>query len=978
MRNHIAVKFVAVLLCALTLLGTVASAAGIVALTGTNLYDKTVDQLREEHIRSSGESFAKEAARSYCSETLGSLPEEMLNQIYGNISQWNRIFDWSHFGYAIKDAEGTILESDGNLNAENAASVYSFPISGKYMYLVSLVSESELQAQEEARRAEQIKAYSDGSTDFYNAIPEEGAAVYWALFMDDANGVLFEMTFSEGLGVAFYNRSGCLVFRSFLNYGVGSEATVYEAVLQDKTGEIIYRASSPAGVGTLSFDENGCAVFTATLGDEPPQETEPEETVAQTTATVAATEATISQETEPAVSETQAILDTPAAPEEGAQEANPEDPTVYSEETVPSSASAMPEEDAPENGEDGEAGTDEGGALTAPEAPEAPEVPDAPEAPTAPETPTAPEAPTLPAETESEETEPAETEPLLINGKPLNQYDISKSNFYDGSEWMEAEYVYVPMPELTVELYVEPGALRNEAVYTVLGIVRTFRNDLFLILGGSLLLFAILAVYLCCAAGRRPKSDEVRAGGLNRLPLDLYLGLAVLGISGLAIAGVEGTEYLLRQNIQVGCAFAAGAAFVACLIFVGFCFAFVAQIKTPGGYWWRNTLCGHFIRLCVRLAVWLEAVMGTKILPFLGHGVKRVWKFAIALAVKAVRLLGRAASWMGNRVNHFLALLPLTWQWLLGGCAMFMLLMIAFNTYSTMLMLLCVLACVAIIVYGAYCFGILLESTKRMSKGDLDTKVEDKLLNGCFKEFAGDLNDLADVAVVAAKKQLKSERMKTELITNVSHDIKTPLTSIINYVDLLQKPHTDAEQEMYLEVLARQSQRLKKLIDDLMEMSKANTGNMAVDVSVVDAVESVNQALGEFADKLDKAQLFPVFRHTEESVAMMADGRLVWRVLSNLLSNAVKYAMPGTRLYIDLMTLEGKVVISLKNISRDELNVDADELMERFVRGDGSRNTEGSGLGLNIAKSLMELQKGQLQILVDGDLFKVTLIFPGV
>ena len=152
---------------------------------------------------------------------------------------------------------------------------------------------------------------------------------------------------------------------------------------------------------------------------------------------------------------------------------------------------------------------------------------------------------------------------------------------------------------------------------------------------------------------------------------------------------------------------------------------------------------------------------------------------------------------------------------------------------------------------------------------------------------------------------------------------------------------------------------------------------MQVDITTVDAVESVNQALGEFSGKLDKAMLIPVFRHEEDRIPMQADGRLVWRVLSNLLSNAVKYAMPGTRLYIDLMTLEGKVVLSLKNISREELNIDADELMERFVRGDDSRNTEGSGLGLNIAKSLMELQKGQLQLLVDGDLFKVTLIFPG-
>ena len=179
-------------------------------------------------------------------------------------------------------------------------------------------------------------------------------------------------------------------------------------------------------------------------------------------------------------------------------------------------------------------------------------------------------------------------------------------------------------------------------------------------------------------------------------------------------------------------------------------------------------------------------------------------------------------------------------------------------------------------------------------------------------------------------------------------------------------------------MLDRQSQRLKKLIDDLMEMSKASTGNMTVDVTWINAAEAVNQALGEFGDKLEKAQLYPVFRQPEEPVYMMADGRLVWRVMSNLLSNAVKYALPGTRVYVDLQKLENKVIISMKNISREELNVEADELLERFVRGDASRNTEGSGLGLNIAQSLMELQKGQLQILVDGDLFKVTLIFPGV
>ena len=180
----------------------------------------------------------------------------------------------------------------------------------------------------------------------------------------------------------------------------------------------------------------------------------------------------------------------------------------------------------------------------------------------------------------------------------------------------------------------------------------------------------------------------------------------------------------------------------------------------------------------------------------------------------------------------------------------------------------------------------------------------------------------------------------------------------------------------YLAVLARQSGQMKKLIEDLMDMSKASTGNMAVDITEMDAVEAVNQALGEYTDKLAAVPLYPVIRCPEEKLMIRADGKLVWRVLSNLLQNAVKYALPGTRLYVDIARVEGNAVISLKNISREELNISADELMERFVRGDTSRNTEGSGLGLNIAKSLMELQKGQLRILVDGDLFKTSMVFP--
>ena len=518
------------------------------------------------------------------------------------------------------------------------------------------------------------------------------------------------------------------------------------------------------------------------------------------------------------------------------------------------------------------------------------------------------------------------------------------------------------------------------------------RDYLIPVLIASLLGFAMTAVYLCCAAGRKPGTQEVRASGLNCIPIDLYLAAAAGGVACCGIGIVEGGGYLIGKDAQTGILFMALCAYAACLLFVGFCFAFAAQVKTTGGYFWRNSLCGRSLKLIawlwhklVALCGWLWKFIDEKLEPLMVRLAKALWKlmkfFCLQLRKGTVWLCSRilqACNWLSRILGRFLSMLPLTWQFLLIGFTLVIFLYIMIRTYKVGYILIGFGVFFGVILYAASAFGILLESAKRMRKGDLDSKVDDKLLIGTFREFADELNGLADVAVVAAQKQLKSERMKTELITNVSHDIKTPLTSIINYVDLMEKPHSPEEQAAYLEVLSRQSQRLKKLIDDLMEMSKASTGNMAVDITRVNAGEAVNQALGEFADKLEKCQLIPVFRQPDKDIYMMADGRLVWRVLSNLLSNAVKYALPGTRLYIDLMELEDKVVLSLKNISRESLNVSADELLERFVRGDTARNTEGSGLGLNIAQSLMELQKGKLELLVDGDLFKVTLIFPGL
>ena len=507
---------------------------------------------------------------------------------------------------------------------------------------------------------------------------------------------------------------------------------------------------------------------------------------------------------------------------------------------------------------------------------------------------------------------------------------------------------YAVSPEYTATVTVEPEALLQLQGTSpeMIEFLYAFRYTVIIALALSLLLFAVGAVYLCWAAGRAPGREGVRPGGLNRLPLDLYLaagtGLVILGL--MPVVELVEDWYYYQTNFNPGVITIVLSLLLAdAVIFVGFCFACAAQFKAKELFWWRHSLIGFCLGKLWQLARWL---------------VRKVRSF----------------------VRKTVELLPLTWRWMLMAAAMgfliFLGLVVAFDSGTPVFLLVILLGCLAVTFYGAYAFGSLRAGAKRLAEGNLHSKINTRYLVGEYGMCAGDLNTLADVAVEAAKKQMKADRMKTELITNVSHDIKTPLTSIINYVDLLEKPHTEEEGRQYLEVLHRQSQRMKKLIEDLMDMSKATTGNMPVEIARVDAVEAVNQALGEFADKLALAQLTPVFRQPGEPVEILADGRLTWRILSNLLSNAVKYALPGTRLYVDLAKLEDRVVISMKNISREELNVSADELTERFVRGDVSRNTEGSGLGLNIAQSLMELQKGQLQLLVDGDLFKVTLIFP--
>lgn len=595
-------------------------------------------------------------------------------------------------------------------------------------------------------------------------------------------------------------------------------------------------------------------------------------------------------------------------------------------------------------------------------------------------------APEALTEARSGNVEPAEDAFELPDGfesedKEYEPFEGYSAGFfsYRTNSWYRYNYTMETTGPYTVKIYLEPGAELQDGAMDIVQVIDQYKRQIPIVLAVSALLFAIFAVYLCISAGRKPGSEEVKPSGLNAMPMDLY---AVLVIGYLAFCIVLADELgrpVIEQGILPTMYSVMALGFVGCLIFVGFCFAFAAQLKAGRQYWLKNTLAWRFLRTC-----WLCLRKVIHFIPvFLGFCWKVLknlfvvlsWLFSLANQVvkKLWNSTGKIVRWISRRGEQIFSRLPLTWQWLSGG--FFMILILGF-TLRDDAWFIGVGCCIALVLYGAGAFGTLLEAAQKMRQGDLEEKVDDRYLVGSFKDFAFELNGLADVAMVAAQKQLKSERMKTELITNVSHDIKTPLTSIINYVDLLEKPHTPEEEKAYLEVLKRQSGRMKKLIEDLIEMNKASTGSIPVEIIPLDAVETVNQVMGEFSDKLDAAGLTPVFHKERDNLIMLADGRLVWRAMSNVLSNAVKYALPGTRLYVDVEEMEGKIVISIKNISRAPLNVSADELMERFVRGDTSRNTEGSGLGLNIAQSLMTLQKGQLHLLVDGDLFKVTLVFP--
>lgn len=448
----------------------------------------------------------------------------------------------------------------------------------------------------------------------------------------------------------------------------------------------------------------------------------------------------------------------------------------------------------------------------------------------------------------------------------------------------------------------------------------------------SLLLCAVLFIFLLCAAGHKAGVAEIRLNWADRIPFDLYL--AVFAAAGILSAAAV-SDCADSASPAVGIAFAPLLLGVWLLLATAPALSFAARAKA--GKWWRNTLIFRVLHLVVRLVRWLA------------HGIAFVCKR-----------------------------LPLCWKTVLLCVGLTLLeLFFLFGEIFPALWIAEKVLLMPMVIFAAINLQTLQDGGQHIAAGELDYSVNLRGMLPAFRKHGEALNSITDGMQRAVQVQMRSERMKAELITNVSHDIKTPLTSIVNYVDLLKTEGLTSEHAPeYLAVLERQSARLKKLTEDLIEASKASTGNLSVHPERTNVNVLLTQAAGEYEERLKARGLETVIDLRVDEPYILADGQLLWRVIDNLLSNICKYSLEHTRVYLQTQTQDGKLVMQFKNISGDALNISGAELMERFVRGDTSRSTEGSGLGLSITRSLVELQNGTFDIAIDGDLFKAVVTFP--
>ena len=409
--------------------------------------------------------------------------------------------------------------------------------------------------------------------------------------------------------------------------------------------------------------------------------------------------------------------------------------------------------------------------------------------------------------------------------------------------------------------------------------------------------------------------------------------------------------------------------------------------KIPADVWLIVLLCSFFIGWEAFYYGWGRVFFCAALVPLVLLFLCAFTAQCKAGTVLRSALIARIARFLWRIVRSlFLGLwriarnLPLLWKTALVMAGVFFLEMLfVLAGYGSVDGIFVIMKAVELLaaLYIALNLRTLQKGGEKLARGDFSSPIDTKYLIGDFKRYGQELNDVQSGLEQAVQEQMKAEHLKTELITNVSHDIKTPLTSIVNYVDLLKKEDIPSpEAREYIAVLDRQSHRLKKLTEDLVEASKASSGVLNVDLQPTDVNVLFSQIEGEYQERLAACQLTLVTQPPAPGTVIRADSRLLSRVMDNLVSNICKYALPSTRVYVVSTLSREAVTISFKNVSRDELNISPDELMERFVRGDASRHTEGSGLGLSIARSLVQLQGGRFDLAIDADLFRADITFP--
>lgn len=536
----------------------------------------------------------------------------------------------------------------------------------------------------------------------------------------------------------------------------------------------------------------------------------------------------------------------------------------------------------------------------------------------------------------------------MPDGTVDGSYTVEENKVWEWSKVYQYEpnemgwYAFENADQYSIEIYVP--LKKDYPDYVALICFLTNNAQLLAVLlpvmaiGGFVVLVSCF-VYLMCAAGWNRRENEQTSGIFGLIPSDVFGVLLIIVNAWMLDAFHWGFGNYAR--------IAGSCAQLICIVMVWVIFLISISARVKAGTIWSYSLIGFLWKWIMKCSGMLKEIV---------HKLPVIWKSVLIVAILTI-VEGLVWIFVESRICDS------------GYDTRTLWLMISLWIFEKLLIL--------PVFHKLLKLWELQEAAYELAEGNIDYKVDTRSMSGEIKKHGEYLNRISLGVGKAVNERMKSEHLKTELITNVSHDIKTPLTSIINYSDLICKEETDNEKiKEYSEVLYRQSSRLKKLIEDLVEASKASTGNIEVNLEPCDVGVLLEQAAGEFAQRLYEKDMDLVSKQPQQPVQIMADPKLLWRVFDNLMTNICKYAQSGTRVYLAVEEQAGKAVISFKNISRYPLDITAEELMERFVRGDRSRHTEGNGLGLNIAKSLTELQNGTLELVIDGDLFKVLLSFP--